>query len=116
MTESNVMETAEAVVEILSGLRGGAYLDARPVQIKIENPWCISFRMYTGEDEPDEDEDDDREWNLSCSTSDLLDNLSRSCREKGLEVNLSYRYCDVRNEYYQGIFVDACINLDGDEE
>ena len=52
---------AELVAHKLSELRGGSYHDARPVDIKIENGGCyISFKMWSGEDEPEEDEDDDK--------------------------------------------------------
>lgn len=103
---------AELVAHRLSELRGGSYHDARPVEIKIENGGCyISFKMWSGEDEPEEDEDDDREWNLECSTGDLLSDLKRACRESGVDIDMVYQYCDVYNDRYKGIYVDACIDL-----
>ena len=103
---------AELVAHKLSELRGGSYYDARPTQIEITNGGCyISFKMWSGEDEPEEDEDDDREWNLECSTDDLLSNLKRVCREAGVDIEMEYQYCDVHNDYRKGIYVDACIDL-----
>jgi hypothetical protein len=102
---------AELVAHKLSELRGGSYHDARPVEIEITNGAYISFKMWTGEDEPEEDEDDDREWNLECSTDDLLSNLKRACREAGVDIEMEYQYCDVHNDYRKGIYVDACIDL-----
>ena len=103
---------ADVVASKLAELRGGSYYDARPVEIEITNGGCyINFKMWSGEDEPDEGEDDDREWNLGCSTDDLLSNLKRSCREAGVDIEMEYHYCDVHNDYYKGIYVDACIDL-----
>lgn len=111
-TKTQYMIDAELVAHKLSELRGGAYYDARPTQIEITNGGCyISFKMWSGEDEPEEDEDDDREWNLECSTDDLLSNLERSCRKEGVNINMMYHYCNVHNDYYKGIYIDACIDL-----
>lgn len=112
MSKTQYELDAELVAQKLSELRGGSYHDAIPVEIKIENGGCyISFKMWSGEDEPDEDEDDDREWNLECSTDALLSDLKRACRESGVDIEMVYQYCDVHNDRYEGIYVDACIDL-----
>lgn len=112
MNTTTTKTHAELVAHKLSELRGGSYHDARPVEIEITNAGSyISFKMWTGEDEPEEDEDDDREWNLECSTDDLLSNLKRACREAGVDIEMEYHYCDVYNDRYKGIYVDACIEL-----
>ena len=111
-TKTQYMLDAELVAHKLSELRGGSYYDARPVEIEITNAGCyISFKMWSGEDEPEEDEDDDREWNLECSTDVLLSDLKRACREAGVDIDMEYQYCSVHNDRYKGIYVDACIDL-----
>lgn len=111
MDKTQYEQDAQLVAHKLSELRGGSYHDARPVEIKITNGGCyISFKMWSGEDEPEEDEDDDREWNLECSTEDLLSNLERDCRSAGVDINMEYAWCDIHNDR-DGIYVDACIDL-----
>ena len=107
---SNYMADAQLVAHKLSQLK--THLGAKPRDIKITNGGTfIQFKMWSSEDEPEEGEDDDREHNLECSTDDILKYLEQDCREEGVDINMEYYYCEVRNERYNGIYVDACIDL-----
>ena len=110
MNNTKYMQDAQLVAHKLGELR--THTGARPTEIVITNGGTfIDFKMWSNEDEPEEGHDDDREHNLECSTDDLLKWLEQDCREAGVYINMQYYYCDVRNERYNGIYVDACIDL-----
>ena len=104
------MQDAQLVAHKLGELK--THTGARPTEIKITNGGTfIDFKMWSSEDEPEEGHDDDREWTLECEADELLKWLEQDCRDAGVHINMEYYYCDVRNERYKGIYVDACIDL-----
>ena len=115
MNNTKYMQDAQLVAHKLSELK--THLGAYPTEIKITNGGAfIDFKMWSSEDEPEEGHDDDRGYNLDCSTDDLLKHLEQDCREAGVYINMNYYYCELRNERHNGIYVNACIDLTNTSE